>query len=67
MPNVNGAHAKKIHSVLKEQFADKFIYMPKWKAMSMLYNTSRIYKNSNTLVNPESGETFETLRPRQLH
>ncbi len=67
MPNVNGAHAKKIHKVLKEQFPEKFIYMPKWKAMSLLYKTARIYKNSSTLVNPETGATYDTLKSHKAH
>lgn len=60
-PNVNPKHAKLIHFELKTQFPADYKFMPKWKAIRALYRTSRIYKNSNTLVHPETGETFPTL------
>lgn len=60
-PTVSGTHLKKVHSILKEEHADTYQVMPKWKALQELYRTPRIYKNSKTLVHPESLATFPTL------
>lgn len=60
-PNVNPKHAKRIHHELKTQFPADYKYMPKWKALRALYSSPRIYKNANTLVHPETGETVPTL------
>lgn len=60
-PAVSGAHAKKIHQVLKQEFGTKFKVMPKFVAMKALYKTARIYKDSNTLINPRTGETYPTI------
>jgi fatty acid desaturase len=61
-PQVNGHHAKKIHNLLKQEYADKFLVMTKFEAMSLLYKTARIYKNSTTLINPETGATYPTIK-----
>ncbi len=60
-PTISGAHLKKVHYLLKNEFPSKYQFMPKWRAIRALYQTSRIYKNSMTLVNPYSGKTFGTL------
>ncbi len=61
LPTVNGIHLKKVHKMLLEEFPDRYHYMPKWKAIVALYKTARIYKNSTTLMNPLTGETYPTL------
>jgi fatty acid desaturase len=60
-PNVNPKHAKLIHHELKTQFPREYKFMPKSQALRMLYSTSRIYKNSSTLMNPKTGEVYQTL------
>ncbi|MCJ8276494.1 MAG: fatty acid desaturase, partial [Bdellovibrionales bacterium] len=60
-PTVSGVHLKAIHKELKERYPEKYLYMPKWKAMVALYKTARIYKNPTTLFNPLTGATYPTL------
>jgi fatty acid desaturase len=60
-PRVSGKHAKKIHLLLKELYPDKYKFMPKWRALKYLYQTPRLYKNSNELVCPKTQETFPTI------
>ncbi len=60
-PTVSGVHLKKIHHVLKNEHPDKLQVMPKWKAIVKLYKTPRIYKNSKTLIHPETLETYPVL------
>lgn len=60
-PAINGVHAKKLHNLLKLNYADKFQIMTKWQGMKLLYNTSRIYANSYTLINPETKQSYPTL------
>lgn len=60
-PSMNAVHAKKVHALLKQEFPFEFKVMRKSQAMRALYRTSRIYKDSRTLINPETGQTFATL------
>lgn len=60
-PTINGLHAKKIHRLLKEEFPERFQVMPKFKAVRLLYQTARIYKNSSTLIHPKTLQTYTTL------
>jgi fatty acid desaturase len=60
-PSMSGIEVKKVHLLLKREFPDDFKYMKKSTAMRKLYQTARIYKNSKTLINPDTGKTFETL------
>lgn len=60
-PTISGKHAKVIHRELLQRFPDTYKYMPKRQAMKALYSTARIYKNSSTLMHPESHATFDTI------
>ena len=60
-PTLSGVYLKDVHELLKVEYPEKFQYMPKWKAMKALYNTARIYKNSKTLMNPLSGDTYPVI------
>ncbi|MCB0377860.1 MAG: fatty acid desaturase [Bdellovibrionales bacterium] len=61
MPTVNGVHLKKVHRLLKAEYPEKYLYMPKGRAMAALYKTARIYKTSTTLMNPMTGKEYPTL------
>jgi fatty acid desaturase len=65
-PTARGSKMKDIHRELVRQFPETYLIMPKWKAMKNLYATARIYKNANVLINPETGQTFETLTSNNL-
>lgn len=60
-PRMSGAYTKKVHEELKKQFPDTYQYMKKSEALKLLYGTARIYKNSTTLINPKTLQTYKTL------
>lgn len=60
-PTMSSAYTKHVHRILKKDFAGTYLQMTKWEAIRRLYATARIYKNSSTLINPETGKTYPTL------
>lgn len=60
-PRVSSRHNKKIHRLLKEMYPGKYKSMPKWKALKYLYQTPRLYKNSNELIHPKTLKTYPTI------
>ena len=60
-PRVSGRHSKIVHQTLKEMYPEKFKHMPKWKALKYIYQTPRIYKNSNVLIHPKTLKQYPTL------
>ena len=60
-PRVSCRHAKTIHKLLKELYPTKYKHMPKSKALRYLYQTPRIYKNSNELIHPKSLKKYPTI------
>jgi fatty acid desaturase len=60
-PTVNPVHAKVIHRELLKAFPENFQVMTKWKAVKALYATSRIYKSSHELINPETKNIYKTI------
>jgi fatty acid desaturase len=60
-PTMSGAFTKQVHFKLKENFPETYKCIPKLTAMKKLYQTSRVYKNSKTLIHPYTLETFETI------
>lgn len=64
-PTLSWVHLKKVHGLLKEEYPHCYLYMPKWKAMCALYKTSRIYKDSKTLIHPVTGKVSAVLTSRK--
>ena len=60
-PSMPASKAKIVSAKLKEMYPDKYMIMPKWKAVKLLYSTPRIYKNRDILVHPETGREYATL------
>ncbi|RYZ72743.1 MAG: hypothetical protein EOP05_10700 [Proteobacteria bacterium] len=60
-PTINGKNIKHVHAQILAQFPTQYKTMPKAEAIRRLYSTARIYKNSNTLINPVTQQTYETL------
>lgn len=60
-PRMSGRYTKKVSEHIKKQFPDKYIIMPKSKALKLLYSTPRLYKNRTELVNPETGKVYKTV------
>lgn len=63
-PRMSGKYAKKLHQILKVKYPEEYKFMPKWKAIGLLYKTARIYKGHNHLIHPKTGEIFETIQSR---
>lgn len=57
-PSINGAYTKKLHFILRREFGSAYLFMKKNRAVKKLYATARIYKNSKTLINPETSQTY---------
>lgn len=60
-PSMPASKAKIVSKKLQEMYPDRYQIMPKWKAIKLLYSTPRIYKNRDTLINPETGQEFKTI------
>ncbi|MCB0384589.1 MAG: fatty acid desaturase [Bdellovibrionales bacterium] len=60
-PEVNPCHAKLIHQQIHQQFPGRLKEMKKSQALARLYRTPRIYDGTKGLVDPYSGQKFETL------
>ena len=60
-PTMSSYHAKKVHKLLKEKYADRYHYMPKGEALRRLYSTPRLYKGSDQLIHPKTLKTYPTL------
>ncbi|MBY0515460.1 MAG: fatty acid desaturase [Bacteriovoracaceae bacterium] len=60
-PRVSSRHAKKIHAALRVSYPEKYKFMPKWKALKYLYQTPRLYKNSEELIHPKTLKTYPTI------
>lgn len=65
-PNMPMSKAKTVSKKLQELYPDRYMIMPKRKALKLLYSTPRIYKNRETLVHPISGKEYETLNKENL-
>ncbi|MFN0253422.1 MAG: fatty acid desaturase family protein [Kofleriaceae bacterium] len=63
-PTLSTRHGRTIRAKLREKFPHHYQSMRLTSALAELYRTARVYKDDVTLVDPPSGNTFSTLRPR---
>lgn len=63
-PTVSNRHGKIIRAEILKQFPERYQSMPLLTALVTLYRTARVYKDDVTLTDPNSGETWPTLMPR---
>lgn len=65
-PNMPMSKAKTVSKKLLDLYPDRYMIMPKSKALKLLYSTPRIYKNRETLVHPITNKEYETLNKENL-
>ncbi len=63
-PTVSNRHGKIIRAEILKKFPERYQSMPLLTALVTLYRTARVYKDDVTLIDPNSGETWPTLMPR---
>ena len=65
-PTASTRHGAAIRAAILEHYPERYQAMPLGRALRQLYNTARVYKDSTTLIDPQSGNTWPTLVPREL-
>jgi len=58
-PNMNPRYYRLVHEILMRDHKENYRYINKWTAIKLLYSTPRIYHDDQTLVNPDSNQTFK--------
>ncbi len=62
-PAMSGRHARELRRVVVGRWPERYQAMPYWRALWLLHNTPRVYRNDTTLVDPNSGAVWPTLAP----
>lgn len=63
-PRMSTRQGRVVRTALRERFGGRYQSMPLGRALRQLYRTARVYKDSLTLIDPHTGETWPTLVPR---
>ncbi len=63
-PTVSGRHGKIVRDAILAKFPERYQSMPLTTALAKLYTTARVYKDPVTLTDPNSGQTWPALVPR---
>lgn len=64
-PTASTRHGRIVRAALLAKFPERYQSMPLTSALVQLYNTARVYKDDVTLIDPQSGNTWPTLQPRE--
>lgn len=60
-PAMSNRHAPKVQAELRRIAPERYQEMPLTRALALLFTTPRVYGSNDTLVDPDTGETFSTL------
>ncbi len=65
-PNMNGKHAPRVRSWLREHEADRYVSPAHWLAFLSLYRTPRVYLDATTLCDPDDPQGDYRADTREL-
>ena len=60
-PKMNPYHAPKIRALLIKKIGKRYVAPPHWKALLYLYLTPRVYKDADTLIDPDNLERTSSI------
>ena len=63
-PTMSPSQAPRVRTLLRARWPERYQSMPLLTALGRLASTPRIHLTADTLVEPSSGRTWPTLRPR---
>jgi len=64
-PSMSSRHAPQLRQILRERWPDRYQSMSLGQALVRLHRTARVYENETTLIDPRTGQRFQTLLPRE--
>ncbi|RYE93261.1 MAG: acyl-CoA desaturase [Myxococcales bacterium] len=62
-PAMSSQHAPAVRALLVAHWPERYQSMPLGQALRELHRTARVYKDSDTLVDPTTGREWPTLQP----
>ena len=63
-PAMSGRHARPLAQLLKQRFPERYQAVPLPKALRGLYRSARVYDTPTTLMDPKTGQRWQTLTPK---
>lgn len=64
-PSMSGCHMRRVCEEIHVLWPERYETMRVWSALRALYRTGRVYKDATTLVDPRTGEEWQTLGARE--
>jgi fatty acid desaturase len=62
-PTMSTRNARLVRDILRADFGDRYHSLPLTTAVHRLHQTSRVYRDETTLIDPHTGQTWSTLLP----
>jgi fatty acid desaturase len=62
-PTVSARHGRLIRAQLRARFPERYQSLPLFTAIHELHTTARVYRDDQTLIDPNTGQTWSTLLP----
>jgi fatty acid desaturase len=65
-PTMSGRHAPAVRDVLRQLYGQRYLTLPHAQALRLLYSRPKLHREHDTLVDPRTMRTFQTLAPGDL-
>jgi fatty acid desaturase len=63
-PAMSARHAPGVRDALRKRFPDRYQSLPWARALRALHRSGRVYDTPTTLLDPKTGQRWQTLLPR---
>jgi fatty acid desaturase len=65
-PTMSSRHGPAVRAVLQQLYGDRYLTMPHTRALRLLYTRPKLHRDHDTLIDPRTLATFQTLAPGNL-
>jgi len=65
-PMMSGRHFPAVRNVLRRSYGDRYLTLPHGRALQLLYTRPKLHGTHDTLIDPRTLSTFNTLAPGEL-
>jgi fatty acid desaturase len=65
-PTMSGRHARTVRAAIVRLYGDRYLTMPHARALRLLYGRPKLHATHDTVVNPRTGATYNTIAPGDL-
>jgi fatty acid desaturase len=60
-PTMSAVHAPRVRAELRRRYGGRYLSLPHWRALQLVYTRPKLHQTADTLIDPRSGAVYRSL------